>query len=155
MDSAQCRIFALWISSSNDPKARKTEQTWLHSQSKESQLTGFSNALLTFMNGILVCVVFLLVTTAIDASNADNPEALVALVIFCVMASAEILMPIGIAFLHLGQLITAAERLNDLIEQRPLVEFNGSTRWQKIAENQPLVRFEKVTFNYPQTIKLH
>ena len=127
----------------------KTEQTWLHSQSKESQLTGFSNALLTFINGILVCVVFLLVTTAIDASSADNPEALVALVIFCVMASAEILMPIGIAFLHLGQLMTAAERLNDLIEQRPLVEFNGSTRWQKIAENQPLVRFEKVTFNYP------
>lgn len=131
------------------PKLEKTEQTWLHSQSKESQLTGFSNALLTFINGILVCVVFLLVTTAIDASSADNPEALVALVIFCVMASAEILMPIGIAFLHLGQLITAAERLNDLIEQRPLVEFNGSTRWQKIAENQPLVRFEKVTFNYP------
>ena len=130
-------------------KLEKTEQTWLHSQSKESQLTGFSNALLTFINGILVCVVFLLVTTAIDASSADSPEALVALVIFCVMASAEILMPIGIAFLHLGQLITAAERLNDLIEQRPLVEFNGSTRWQKIAENQPLVRFEKVTFNYP------
>lgn len=130
-------------------KLEKTEQTWLHSQSKESQLTGFSNALLTFINGILVCVVFLLVTTAIDASSADNPEALVALVIFCVMASAEILMPIGIAFLHLGQLITAAERLNNLIEQRPLVEFNGSTRWQKIAENQPLVRFEKVTFNYP------
>ena len=130
-------------------KLEKTEQTWLHSQSKESQLTGFSNALLTFINGILVCVVFLLVTTAIDASSADNPEALVALVIFCVMASAEILMPIGIAFLHLGQLITAAERLNALIEQRPLVEFNGSTRWQKIAENQPLVRFEKVTFNYP------
>lgn len=130
-------------------KLEKTEQTWLHSQSKESQLTGFSNALLTFINGILVCVVFLLVTTAIDASSADNPEALVALVIFCVMASAEILMPIGIAFLHLGQLITAAERLNDLIEQRPLVEFNGSTRWQKIAENQPLVHFEKVTFNYP------
>ena len=130
-------------------KLEKTEQTWLHSQSKESQLTGFSNALLTFINGILVCVVFLLVTTAIDASSADNPEALVALVIFCVMASAEILMPIGIAFLHLGQLMTAAERLNDLIEQRPLVEFNGSTRWQKIAENQPLVRFEKVTFSYP------
>ena len=130
-------------------KLEKTEQTWLHSQSKESQLTGFSNALLTFINGILVCVVFLLVTTAIDASSADNPEALVALVIFCVMASAEILMPIGISFLHLGQLMTAAERLNDLIEQRPLVEFNGSTRWQKIAENQPLVRFEKVTFSYP------
>ena len=112
-------------------KLEKTEQTWLSSQSKESQLTGFSNALLTFMNGVLVCVVILLVATAIDAPSADTPEALVALVIFCVMASAEILMPIGIAFLHLGQLITAAERLNDVIEQRPLV------------------RFKNITFSYP------
>ena len=130
-------------------KLEKTEQTWLSSQSKESQLTGFSNALLTFMNGVLVCVVILLVATAIDAPSVDIPEALVALVIFCVMASAEILMPIGIAFLHLGQLITAAERLNDVIEQRPLVAFNGSASWQNIAENQPLVRFENITFSYP------
>ena len=130
-------------------KLEKTEQTWLSSQSKESQLTGFSNALLTFMNGVLVCVVILLVATAIDAPSADTPEALVALVIFCVMASAEILMPIGIAFLHLGQLITAAERLNDVIEQRPLVAFNGSATWQNIAENQPLVRFTNITFSYP------
>ena len=129
-------------------KLEKTEQTWLSSQSKESQLTGFSNALLTFMNGVLVCVVILLVATAIDAPSADTPEALVALVIFCVMASAEILMPIGIAFLHLGQLITAAERLNDVIEQRPLVAFNGSATWQNIAENQPLVRFKNITFSY-------
>ena len=130
-------------------KLEKTEQTWLSSQSKENQLTGFSNALLTFMNGVLVCIVILLVATAIDAPSADTPEALVALVIFCVMASAEILMPIGIAFLHLGQLITAAERLNDVIEQRPLVAFNGSASWQNIAENQPLVRFENITFSYP------
>ena len=130
-------------------KLEKTEQTWLSSQSKENQLTGFSNALLTFMNGVLVCVVILLVATAIDAPSVDIPEALVALVIFCVMASAEILMPIGIAFLHLGQLITAAERLNDVIEQRPLVAFNGSASWQNIAENQPLVRFENITFSYP------
>ena len=130
-------------------KLEKTEQTWLSSQSKESQLTGFSNALLTFMNGVLVCVVILLVATAIDAPSADTPEALVALVIFCVMASAEILMPIGIAFLHLGQLITAAERLNDVLEQRPLVAFNGSATWQNIAENQPLVRFKNITFSYP------
>ena len=130
-------------------KLEKTEQTWLSSQSKENQLTGFSNALLTFMNGVLVCVVILLVATAIDAPSADTPEALVALVIFCVMASAEILMPIGIAFLHLGQLITAAERLNDVIEQRPLVAFNGSASWQNIAENQPLIRFENITFSYP------
>nr|WP_314740945.1 cysteine/glutathione ABC transporter ATP-binding protein/permease CydC [uncultured Haemophilus sp.] len=134
-------------------KLAQTEQSWLEAQSKESQLAGFSNALLTFANGVLVCVVIFLSATAIDAPAADNPEALVALVIFCVMASAEILMPIGIAFLHLGQLITAAERLNEVIEQRPQVQFNGSAIWQNIEENQPLVCFDNVAFSYPDSLQ--
>lgn len=134
-------------------KLTQTEKSWLKAQSKESQLTGFSNALLTFANGVLVCVVIFLAATAIDAPNADNPEALVTLVIFCVMASAEILMPIGIAFLHLGQLITAAERLNEVIEQRPQVEFNGTAVWQNVEENQPLVSYQNVTFSYPDSLQ--
>ena len=134
-------------------KLTQTEKSWLKAQSKESQLTGFSNALLTFANGVLVCGVIFLAATAIDAPSADNPEALVALVIFCVMASAEILMPIGIAFLHLGQLITAAERLNEVIEQRPQVAFNGSAVWQNVEENQPLVSYQNVTFSYPDSLQ--
>lgn len=134
-------------------KLTQTEKSWLNAQSKESQLTGFSNALLTFANGVLVCVVIFLAATAIDAPSADNPEALVALVIFCVMASAEILMPIGIAFLHLGQLITAAERLNEVIEQRSQVKFNGSSVWQNVEENQPLVSYQNVTFSYPDSLQ--
>lgn len=132
-------------------KLQETEKVWLNAQSKESQLGGLSNAFLTFINGILVCVVVYLVSTAINVPDAEQPEALIALVIFCVMASAEILMPIGVAFLHLGQLITAATRLNDVMEQTPTVVFNGNAQWQNIEENQPLVRFENVDFSYPNS----
>lgn len=127
---------------------QQTEKKWLSAQSKESQLTGVSNALLMLSNGMLICVVIYLVSTAINVPSATYPEALIALVVFCVMASNEILTPIGIAFLHLGQVISAAERLNEIIEQKPTVKFNGSAVWQNLSQNQPLVRFENVDFSY-------
>ena len=130
-------------------KLCRIEADWLEAQSKESRLTGLSNALLILSNGILLCVVIYLVATAINVPSADHPEALIALAVFCVMASTEILAPIGIAFLHLGQVIAAAERLNEITEQQPNVVFKGAADWQKIEKNQPLVCFEKVTFNYP------
>ncbi|WGE86496.1 heme ABC transporter ATP-binding protein/permease CydC [Actinobacillus equuli] len=148
---AEFLLFGVVAQASN--KLNQTEKEWLNAQSKESQLTGLSNALLTFANGILVCVVIYLASTAINVSSADYPEALIALVVFCVMASAEILMPIGLAFLHLGQVITAAERLNEITEQPPLVNFGNKNDWQKTEQNRPIVKFESVTFAYPNRVE--
>lgn len=132
-------------------KLKQTEQQWLNAQSRESQLGGLSNALLILLNGILVTVVIYLSATAIHVPTADNPEALIALVVFCVLASFEILSPIGMAFLHLGQVIASAERISDIIDQQPSVQFNGSATWQTIKPNQPLVSFRDVHFGYPQS----
>ncbi|AIJ31237.1 heme ABC transporter ATP-binding protein/permease CydC [Actinobacillus suis] len=148
---AEFLLFGVVTQASN--KLNQTEKEWLNAQSKESQLTGLSNALLNFANGILVCVVIYLASTAINVPSADYPEALIALVVFCVMASAEILMPIGLAFLHLGQVITAAERLNEITEQQPLVNFGNKNDWQKTDQNRPLVKFESVTFAYPNRVE--
>ncbi len=129
---------------------QQTEQQWLNAQSRESQLGGLSNALLVLINGILVCVVLLLSASAIHAPTAENPQALIALVVFCVLASLEILTPIGIAFLHLGQVIASAERLNEITAQQPMVQFNGNAAWQTVSSGQPLICFEQVEFRYPQ-----
>lgn len=134
-------------------KLQHTEQQWLHAQSRESQLAGWSNALLIAFNGILVTAVIYLSATAINVPTADEPAALIALVVFCVLASLEILSPIGIAFLHLGQVIVAAERLNEITEQQPLVAFNGTAQWQKIEKNQPIVHFKQVSFRYPNRLE--
>lgn len=40
-------------------KLQQTERQWLNAQSKESNLTGLSNAVLMFSNGILTCVVII------------------------------------------------------------------------------------------------
>lgn len=131
-------------------KLNQTEQAWLSAQCKESQLAGLSNALLVAFNGLLVTVVIYLSATAINVPTAENPEALIALVVFCVLASFEMLSPIGIAFLHLGQVIASAERLSEITEQQPLVRFDGRAEWRKIETNQPLVCFEQVNFSYPE-----
>lgn len=134
-------------------RLHQTEQQWLNAQSKESELGSLSNALLIIANGILMVIVIYLAGIGINSetvARAENPEALIALVVFCVMASLEILMPIGIAFLHLGQVIAAAERLTEITEQQPNVVFNGTANWQEIEKNQPLVCFEQVDFSYPQ-----
>ncbi|STY63263.1 cysteine/glutathione ABC transporter ATP-binding protein/permease CydC [Mannheimia haemolytica] len=129
-------------------KLQQTERQWLNAQSKESRLSGLSNSLIMLSNGILTCVVIYLVSTSINVPTAKYPEALIALVIFCVMASAEIFSPIGIAFLHLGQVITAAERISEITEQQPNVTFGSKAEWQNLSQNQPLVRFENVNFAY-------
>lgn len=130
-------------------KLAEIEQKWVAAQSQESRLSGFSNALLLLLNGMLVVIVILLSSSAIHAPNAEHPEALIALVVFCVLASLEILAPIGIAFLHLGQVVASAERLNEITAQTPQVQFNGTAVWQKNMENQPLVHFKQVNFRYP------
>ncbi|MDG6267096.1 cysteine/glutathione ABC transporter ATP-binding protein/permease CydC [Glaesserella parasuis] len=129
-------------------RLKQTEQQWLRAQSHESQLGGLSNALLMFINGILVTAVIYLSATAINVPQADNPEALIALVVFCVLASLEILMPIGMAFLHLGQVIEAAERISEITAQQPAVQFNGTAQWKQTEANQPLITFNQVSFSY-------
>lgn len=129
-------------------RLKQTEQQWLKAQSHESQLGGLSNALLMFINGILVTAVIYLSATAINVPQADNPEALIALVVFCVLASLEILMPIGMAFLHLGQVIETAERISEITAQQPTVQFNGTAQWKQTEANQPLISFNQVSFSY-------
>lgn len=131
-----------------------TGKQWLNAQNRESHLNGLSNALLISANGLLVCVVIWLAGTSLSAPNAENPEALIALVVFCVLASLEILLPIGIAFAHLGQVITAAERLNEITQQQATVRFEHNAQWQSIKNGQPLIQFINVDFAYPQRDKV-
>ena len=57
----------------------------------------------------------------------------IALFTFAALASFEILMPLGSAFLHIGQVIASAERVTDIIEQQPLVAFNGKAEFDQNA----------------------
>lgn len=65
---------------------------------------------------------------------------------FAALAAVEIIMPLGAAFLHIGQVIAAAERVTEIIEQKPLVEFNGSEEFETKVR---LISAKNLSFSYP------
>ncbi|WP_147196593.1 cysteine/glutathione ABC transporter ATP-binding protein/permease CydC [Pantoea sp. CCBC3-3-1] len=100
----------------------KTETLWQQAQRKQAGLAGLSQALLLLITGLVVVVVFWL--SAGTTANANEPGALIALFVFCSLAAFEALAPVGSAFLHLGQVMTSARRVAQILAQKPAVTFS-------------------------------
>ncbi|MBY8106356.1 cysteine/glutathione ABC transporter ATP-binding protein/permease CydC [Vibrio fluvialis] len=118
------------------------QEKLLANQKVNASFTGLASALLLLANGwTLVLMLWL----AADGVNGQAPDPMIALVVFATMASVELLMPIAGAFLHLGQTLTSARRLNEIILSEPDVKFpSEETR----HSGQFDITFENLTFNY-------
>ena len=86
-----------------------------------------------------------------EFGNDEYRMAFIALFTFAALASFEILMPLGSAFLHIGQVIASAERVTDIIEQQPLVTFNGKAELNQNATT--LIEAKDLSFTYPERQK--
>ena len=129
-------------------KLQQTEQQWQAYQQQEANLSGFSTALLLLANGLVLSITLWAASQA-DLGNDEYRAAFIGLFTFAALAAFEILMPIGAAFLHIGQVIASAERVSDIIEQQPLVKFSGT---EQVESNtaQPLLSVQNLDFYYPQ-----
>ena len=125
----------------------KTEANWQADQQKEANLSGFSTALSLFLNGLIIAAMLWFSSQA-EFSNDEYRMAFIALFTFAALASFEILMPLGSAFLHIGQVIASAERVTDIIEQQPLVTFNGKAEFDQNATT--LIETKDLSFTYPE-----
>ena len=106
----------------------KTENLWQQAQRKQANLIGMSQALLLLITGLVVVLVLWL--SAGGIGNMDEPGALIALFVFCSLAAFEALAPVGNAFLHLGQVIASANRVAQILKQKPAVQFPHATLTQ-------------------------
>ena len=125
----------------------KTEANWQADQQKETNLSGFSTALSLFLNGLIIAAMLWFSSQA-EFGNDEYRMAFIALFTFAALASFEILMPLGSAFLHIGQVIASAERVTDIIEQQPLVTFNGKAEFDQNATT--LIEAKDLSFAYPE-----
>lgn len=125
----------------------KTEANWQADQQKEANLSGFSTALSLFLNGLIIAAMLWFSSQA-EFGNDEYRMAFIALFTFAALASFEILMPLGSAFLHIGQVIASAERVTDIIEQQPLVTFNGKAEFDQNATT--LIEAKALSFTYPE-----
>ena len=127
-------------------KMSATEKTWQEDQAKEAKLSGFSTALVLFLNGLLISGMLWFASNA-DFGTDEYRTAYIALFTFAALAAFEIIMPLGAAFLHIGQVIAAAERVTEIIEQKPLVEFNGNEEFETKVR---LISAKDLSFSYPR-----
>jgi ATP-binding cassette subfamily C protein CydC len=120
------------------------ESSWLKSQQKQASLTGFSQAIMIFATGMTVTLVLWLSAASVGENNQPGP--LIALFTFCALAAFESLGPVTVAFQHMGQVISSATRVSQLMHQKAEVTFPA--QGASYADNLSL-EIKNINFTYP------
>ncbi|WP_336797557.1 heme ABC transporter ATP-binding protein/permease CydC [Erwinia aphidicola] len=126
-----------------------TEQAWLSAQQRQASLTGLSQGLVMLMGGIAVTLMLWL--SAAGIGGDPYPGAYIALFVFCALSAFEALGPVGTAFQHLGHVIASAQRVTQIIEQRPAVTFRKATTQ---ASGQAALTLSNISFGYADNAPL-
>lgn len=126
----------------------EAQQRLMRNQYFNAHFSGLAQALLMLANGwTLVLMLWL----AADGVGGNPPDPMIALVAFATMASVELLMPIAGAFQHLGQTLSSARRLNEVILSEPEVPFPA----EPVAHSGEFsIAYNNVTFRYPDSEKM-
>lgn len=104
----------------------------LSNQRHMATLTGLANGLLLLANG---WTLLLMLWISADGIAGMTPDPMVAMVAFATMASFELLMPIAGAFQYLGQTLSSARRLNEIITATPDTIFDENGVSQAVKGN--------------------
>ncbi|MEC6822631.1 cysteine/glutathione ABC transporter ATP-binding protein/permease CydC [Photobacterium piscicola] len=102
-------------------QAEAEQDKLLDAQRKMAGLTGIANGLLMTATGWTLVIILWIAANGI-AGHAPDP--FVAMVAFTTMASFEMMMPVAGAFQYLGQTLSSAKRLNEIIEATPDTVFD-------------------------------
>ncbi len=114
----------------------------LDNQYINAHFGGLAQALLLLVNGLTLAFIIWL---SADGVAGHPPDPFIAMMAFATMASFELLMPIAGAFQYLGQTLTSARRLNQVILSEPEVQF-ANTPTQHSGEYH--IDFKQVAFAY-------
>ena len=121
------------------------EQRWLDSQQRMAAISGMSQGLLILFHGSLVLLMLWYAASGVGAAVPPGP--LLALVVFCVLSSFELMVPLAGAFQHLSATMLAASRVADITGQTPDITF-PTTSNGKAANGELLIN--DIVFAYPQ-----
>lgn len=124
-------------------KLNTIEQDWLTNQKKQARLVSLSMALILLIVGLITLSIITLVANNIP----DNHPPIIAIFIFTALSCAEILVPIPGAFIFLAQVLSSAQRMNDLLAEKPTITFK--TKGAQTDLTQCQLNFTNVAFHYP------
>ncbi|XKM14377.1 cysteine/glutathione ABC transporter ATP-binding protein/permease CydC [Orbaceae bacterium ac157xtp] len=119
------------------------EHVWLKNQTIQARLASLSSAFIILIIGFITLTLIWLLSD--NALYEHQP--LIALFIFVGLSSVEILSPISQAFIFLGQVLTSAKRMNQLMTQEPTITF--PTKGTELTLDNAQLTFSDVSFRYP------
>jgi len=120
------------------------EDRWQRAQRQQQRLQALAQSLLLLISGVTVTSLIWLAAGTISAQQL--PGALIALVVFCALAAFEALAPVAGAFLPMSQVMTAAQRVSDIITPSPDITFpaDSDARAGSLA-----ITIDQLDFSYP------
>lgn len=121
-----------------------TEQKWLNYQQRQAKLLSISSAIILLIIGIMTLLIIYL--TADGIAGYDKP--IIALFIFMGLSCTEILAPIPGAFLFLGQVLSSAKRMKELMEKQPDITFPTLGTITDLTRCD--ISFNNISFAYPE-----
>lgn len=121
------------------------EFNWQQAQRKQHRLQALAQSLLLLISGVTVTLLLWISAQGVGENSA--PGAFIALFVFCGLAAFESLAPVAGAFLPLAQVTSAAQRVQEIIDQPAAIHFPG----MKIESVAGLsLKLENISFSYPQ-----
>jgi len=124
-------------------KLSQAEAAMLNSQSAMANVTALSQACLILCHGVAVLVMLYMAASGVGEHVPPGP--MLAMMVFMTMACIEMLMPIAGAFQHLSACVTAAKRVNELVEQEPDIVFSPDCD-TKVTKGE--LRLKDIFFSY-------
>lgn len=121
------------------------ELRWMRRQKQQASLAGLAQALMILASGLTVTLILWLAAESVGGNSQSG--ALLALFVFTSLATFEVLLPVASAFQHLGQVITSATRVGQLINQKPEVTFPVKSAAQT---SKVVLQVTGLSFTYPQ-----
>lgn len=102
-------------------QVHEREQRLIDSQLKMATISALTGALMTLTSGLTLVVA--VVPAVIAVREGVLAPAELAMVLFCVLAAFEAVMPLPLAYQYLGKTRAAAQRLNEVVEAKPEIDF--------------------------------
>ncbi|WOT04581.1 heme ABC transporter ATP-binding protein/permease CydC [Shewanella youngdeokensis] len=119
------------------------EKLMLASQSSMNWVTALSQASLIVCHGLAVLVMLYMAASGVGESVPPGP--MLAMMVFMTMATIEVLMPLAGAFQHLSACSSAAQRLNEVVEQTPDIVFATNSQFS-VSEGS--IELTNIDFGY-------
>ncbi|MDA9557727.1 cysteine/glutathione ABC transporter ATP-binding protein/permease CydC [Vibrio sp.] len=108
-----------------------------------AHLSGLAQGLMILLNGFSLLLILWL---SADGVGGQLPDPMIAFVVFATMASVELIAPIAGSFQYLGQTLTSARRLNEVVDAEIPITF---PRQDASHANEFDIKLDSIDFHYP------